>query len=116
MNLLFNPDEKLQLIGFLDAYANSKDVMMSREEADMFGELIRRIKSPKNINKWKRNQVECLRFLIHQTLEHRETNQEELMKDMDDVEQKVFGMENNIFLLVMEKLNKKLGEDTTSIS
>jgi len=101
MKLFLTDDEKLYLRPLFKQIAESPNVKMTKNEAMIFGELYNRINSLHPEHNYEKRHITCLASIIHQVLEN--------IEKMDEKDQEWYGITNNILLMVLDRLNQKLG-------
>lgn len=116
MKLMFTPDERFQLKFTFDEFMTRKDISMSEKDASVIAEIMKRLSSPRRENKYKKEQVVVMQYIVHQILEAREGIPLDVIEKWDDNEKTSMSMTNNIYLLILDKLNQKLGISTKTLN
>lgn len=108
MKLFLTDDEKLYLRPLFKQIAESTSVKMTQNEAMIFGELFNRINSMYPEHSYEKRHITCFAGILHQVLEN--------IEKMDEKDQEWYGVSNNILLMVLDRLNQKLGISTRTIN
>jgi len=107
MKLFLTDDERLYLRPIFKSIAENPNVKMQAKNATIFGELYERIKSIYPQHNYNEKHLLTLVSIIHQILEN--------IEKMEKEDQEWYGIQNNLLLMVLDRVNQKLGLATRTL-